>query len=113
MTILNRVVKWTRQEIEYCIDQRHSHKPSQGLCIETSMEVTSPITREIQNLRDDEKQTDEDETTEHEHDSDQDDGQGSRAMQRAYRAAAAKCNHIGMGQTSIQNANKEAEWHHL
>ena len=56
MTILNRVVKWTRPgDREYCIDQRHSHKPSQGLCIETSMEVTSPITRQIENLKDEEK----------------------------------------------------------
>ena len=29
LTMLNRVVKWMRQGVEYCIGQRHSHKLSQ------------------------------------------------------------------------------------
>ena len=48
------------------------------------------------------------ESTEHEHDSDRNEGQRRRVMQRAYRAAAARCNYVGMDRPDFQYASKEA-----
>ena len=72
------------------------------------MKVSTPMTRDIGNLKDDEKPREEGDTTEHEYDSDLDDAQESRAMQRAHRAAAEKCNYIGTGRPDIQYARTEA-----
>ena len=42
--IIDNMEQGCEMDIEHCIGQRHRHKLSQGLCIETIMKVTSPIT---------------------------------------------------------------------
>ena len=54
------------------------------------------------------KSRDDCETTEHEHDKVMEHGKGSRAMQRAHRAAAARCNYIMIDRPDLQHASKEA-----
>ena len=71
------------------------------------MKVTPPTAREIEHLDGDDKQRDEAEITEHEHDIDQDNERDTRAMQRPSRAAAARCNYIGMVRPDIQYASKD------